>query len=246
MSRAGWSTSLSERPSRRGLLRGVAAALFLPAAGCGFRPIYMEGAASTPDHADVMAELREVSVPVIPERFGQLLRRDLQARLGNPGGVAAGRYELLVAPNFGVESQGIQRDGNATRVRYIATANWTLVRASPRETVANGFERTIDAFNVQPNQFFASDMANDATQRRLSQTLAGEIVERLAMRFRTQRDNAPPRLIQPVEPPPAMPDPVLSPRPLTPTPGAGIDGPAVGGGLQGGIGALPGVNSPLR
>ncbi|MGG5820627.1 LPS assembly lipoprotein LptE [Falsiroseomonas sp. HW251] len=234
---------MSEKLARRSLL---AAALALPATGCGFRPIYMQGGSeATPEDANVRAELRQVSVQLVPERFGQLLRRDLQSKLGTPGGVAGAKWELLVAPSFAVESQGIQRDGQVTRVRYIATANWTLVRANPREAVANGFERTIDAFNVQPNQFFASDMANDATQRRLSQQLAGEIVERLAMRFRTRRDDAPPTLIAPVEPPPAMPDPVMSPRPMTPTPGAGVEG-AGGGGLQGGIGAPAGVMSPLR
>ncbi len=245
MSLGGWSTSLSESAARdrsspaqpgeesaglprRGLLRGAAGLLALGAGGCGFQPIYGQGGAISPSDPAIRSELSAVSVALIPERFGQLLRRDLQTRLGNRGPANA-RWELMVGPSFQADSLGIQQDGSATRVRYIATANWTLVRMAPREQVANGFERAIDAFNVQPNQFFASDMANDATQRRLSQLLAEEIVTRLALRFRTLQEGQPTRLIEPVAPPPTLAEP---PAPLmAPTPSPGL-----GGGLQGGIG----------
>ena len=231
MSRAGWSTSLSEARTRRGLLRGAAGLLALGAGGCGFRPLYGEGGAAAADPA-IAPDLASVSVPVIPERFGQLLRRDLQARLRN-GGATNARWELLVGPSFQADSIGIQPDGNATRVRYIATANWTLVRIQPRETIANGFERAYDAFNVQPNQYFASDSANDATQRRLSQQLAEEIVTRLASRFRTLQDGTPARLIEPVPTPPM---PSQTPAGVGIGPSAPSDSPGLGGGLSGGIG----------
>lgn len=232
MSPVGWSTSLSDGQSRRGLLRGAAGLLAL--GGCGFQPIYGPGGAASPSDPAVQSELSSVNVALIPERFGQLLRRDLQTKLGNRGAAGA-RWELLVGPSFQADSLGIQQDGTATRVRYIATANWTLVRTDPREPVANGFERAIDAFNVQPNQFFASDMANDATQRRLSQQLAEEIVTRLAMRFRTLREGQPTRLIEPVQAPPTLAEPPAPATLMAPTPSPGL-----GGGLQGGIGAAPG------
>jgi LPS-assembly lipoprotein len=223
---------LSERVARRGLLCGAAALLAL--GGCGFRPLYGEGGAMAPSDPAIQSELASVTVGLIPERFGQLLRRDLQTKLGNRGAAGA-RWELLVGPSFQTDSIGIQQDGSATRVRYIATANWTLLRMTPREPVANGFERTIDSFNVQPNQFFASDMANDATQRRLSQQLAEEIVTRLALRFRSLEAGQPTRLIEPVEPPPT-----LAIQPVPPAFGAPPTSPGLGGGLQGGIGSATG------
>src|SRR5512139_1338936 len=127
MSPDGWSTSLSECRSRRGVLRGAAGLLALGAGGCGFQPIYGPGGAASPSDPAVRSELSAVTVGVIPDRFGQLLRRDLQTKLGNRGAAGA-RWELLVGPSFQADSLGIQQDGTATRVRYIATANWTLVR----------------------------------------------------------------------------------------------------------------------
>ena len=232
MSPVEWSTSLSEARTRRTLLRGAAGLLALGAGGCGFRPLYGESSAAAGDPA-IGSELAAITVPVMPERFGQLLRRDLQARLRNRGAANA-RWELLVGPSFQTDSIGIQSDGNATRVRTIATANWTLVRIQPRETVANGFERAMDSFNVQPNQYFAADSANDATQRRLSQQLAEEIVLRLATRFRTLQDGTPTRLIEPVSAPPRLAETPAGTGALAPS--APSASPGMGGGLSGGIG----------
>ena len=88
---------------RRALLRGAAGLLTLGVGGCGFRPIHGGGAAA--GDAAVGADLAATRVPVIPERFGQLLRRGLQERLSMgapPGGVPAEatRWELLVGPSL--------------------------------------------------------------------------------------------------------------------------------------------------
>jgi hypothetical protein len=137
---------------------------------------------------------------------------------------------VVVGPSVSAEATGILRDGSTTRIRYIATANWTLVRIAPREAVANGFERAIDAYNLQPNQFFASDMSRDAMERRLADLLASEVATRVALRFRGLRDGEPTRLIDPVTPPPSLPQE---------PPGVTVPAPsgAIGGGLQGGIGS---------
>lgn len=154
-------------PGRRALLRGAAGLLALGAGACGFRPLYGPGGGS--DDPSIAAELATIRVGLIGERFGQLLRRSLQARLGTGAGgtLPPAKWELVAVPNLATEALGFQRDGQPTRVRYIATANWQLLRLTPRETVANGFERVIDAFNIEPNQYFAADLARDATERRI-------------------------------------------------------------------------------
>jgi LPS-assembly lipoprotein len=216
---------------RRSWLRGAAGLLALGGAGgCGFRPMHGGGAAGGEDPA-VAAELAATRVAPIPERFGQLVRRELQQRLGTLGGAAApARWEVVVGPSVSAEGVGILRDGSTTRVRYVATANWTLVRIAPREAVANGFERAIDAYNLQPNQFFAGDMSRDAMERRLADLLASEVATRVALRFRSLHEGAPTRLIDPVAPPPSLPQEPLGV--LVPAPSG-----AIGGGLQGGIGS---------
>ena len=228
---------MSEGAGRRGWLRAAAGALALGTAGCGFRPLYGNGGVAAGE-PDVRAELAAVRVAVIPERFGQLMRRAIQQRLGTgTAGPQAARWELRIAPGLNAEALGFLIDGSVTRVRFVAAANWFLFRLStPPELVVNGVERTIDAFNVPPNQYFATDSSREAAERRLAETLADEVVQRLAMRFRTAGVGAPAaRPVQPIE----IPTPLPEVRP----PGLGAPGvfdPAtgvIGGGLGGGLGS---------
>ena len=220
------------RGGRRGVLRGAAGLAALLAGGCGFRPLHAPGGAAGGD-TDVMADLAATRIAFIPDRFGQLVRRGLQRRLGT-GGVGEPKWELVVVPALSVDAIGVQRDGSITRVRYLATANWSLMRIAPRELVANGFERSLDAYNIQPNQYFAGDSSREATERRLAEQLSDEVVLRLAIRLRSLRERQAPRLIEPVAPPPAMPDPGAAPNALG---GAlGTVSPGVEGGIGGGIG----------
>jgi hypothetical protein len=180
---------------------------------------------------------------VIAERFGQLLRRALVQRLGTGGGGAGGAtdgtgWELLVGPNLASEGIGIQTDGAASRVRTIATANWTLVRVAPREVVASGFERTTDAFNIQGSQFFAADSSREAMERRLAEQLADEVVVRVAMQFRTLRAGGTAQRIEPVQAPGAILDPA---PPASGVMGLPSPGQGVIGGPTGGIGPRDGI-----
>lgn len=221
---------------RRGLLRGAAGLLALGMAGCGFRPIHGGGSAAGAE-GDVAADMAATRVPVISDRFGQLLRRALLQRFGQGGGeIVAARWELLVGPSLAGEAVGIQSDGAATRVRMIATANWTLLRLTPRETVATGFERTLDAYNIQGVQLFAADASREAMERRLAEQLADEVALRMALQFRRLRDGGPAQRIEPVQVPP----PILQPVPMPS--GAALPSPVegLGGGLGGGIGAREG------
>ena len=145
--------------------------------GCGFRPMYGERAGGS-----VARGLETIRVGLIPERNGQLLRRNLEQRLG--AGSAQMRYDLRVGLAYGIDLQGFARDGTPSRVRITATASWFLYdTASPPRLVANGTERTFDAYNVPENQFFSADTSRDATERRLLDQLADDIVRRLAIRF---------------------------------------------------------------
>jgi LPS-assembly lipoprotein len=150
----------------------------LALSGCGFRPLYgprPEGSATQ--------GLESIRVGLIPERNGQLLRRQLEARLGSGRG-ATTRYDLRVGLAYGVELQGFAQDGTPSRVRITATANWFLFESgSPARLVATGTERAFDAYNIPQNQFFSADTSRDATERRLVDQIAEDMVRRLAVRF---------------------------------------------------------------
>jgi len=219
------------RAGRRGVLRGAVGLAALLACGCGFRQLHAPVGAAGGD-ADVAADLAATRIAFIPERFGQLVRRGLQQRLGTAG-VSEPKWELQVVPALSVDAIGVQRDGSITRVRYLATANWSLMRIAPRELVANGFERSLDAYNIQPNQYFAGDSSREATERRLAEQISDEVVLRLAIRLRSLREGRAPQLIEPIAPPPTMADPAVAPSALG---GALGTSPGAEGGLSGGIG----------
>ncbi|MBU8544379.1 MULTISPECIES: LPS assembly lipoprotein LptE [Roseomonadaceae] len=190
MFRGGWSITSSESPTRRGLLLGAG---LLALGGCGFRPLYGRGGMAEGE-PDLRAQLAGIRVALVPERFGQLLRRALTQRLGQDigGPRQSAVHELRVSPSLQAEGVGIQLDGTATRIRYLGTANWLLVRLGPPpETLATGIERSIEAYNIPPNQFFAADSSREEAERRMAEVLAELVVTRLAVAFRRGLATAP-------------------------------------------------------
>ena len=183
------SISSSDRLTRRGALRlGGLGLLGMGLAACGFRPQYGAHSNSTAQGSPVAGELAAIRVNNIPDRNGQLLRRGLEQRLEFFGRGTAARYELQVDLTFGSEQQGFSRDGTASRVRTIATAQWTLFTlATPAVEVARGTEKTFDAYNIPDNQFFASDSSREAMERRLVDTLAENLVQRVALRLQNRQ-----------------------------------------------------------
>lgn len=161
---------------RRFLLGGV-----LSLGGCGFQPLY----APNPTGAAGAAaqEMAAIRVGPIPERQGMLLRQALRERLEREGS-GGGRYELTV--NYGISGEGIgiRHDNATTRMRLLASANWTLLDAgASRAVVTQGYARGMDAYNIPDNMYFAADLAYEAAQRRLADVIADQIQGQLATFF---------------------------------------------------------------
>lgn len=179
------------RPGRRALLLLAAAAAPL---GCGFRPMYApDGEASIdPDLPDgLRRELAAVRIGPMYERFGQVMRRDLQRRFEGMRPGTPGRYLLTVGVRFDSDVLGYRRDGTISRVRYIASAEWDLTTQSvPPERIARSLQpiRVIDAFNVPDLQFFSADVSRDAMEGRLAETLTRQIVEGVALQLRRRME----------------------------------------------------------
>ena len=83
--------------SRRASLLGLGGGL-LGLAGCGFRPLYAPVTTEDGGAEDIRNELAAVRIGNIPERSGQLLRRDLQRRFPAIGEVRG--PGLMVATEF--------------------------------------------------------------------------------------------------------------------------------------------------
>jgi LPS-assembly lipoprotein len=170
--------------SRRGLLLGVAAGAL---GGCGFHPLYQR--ASSGQLGTTSRELAAVSVDIIADRPGQLLRQALQERLEGSGGGVARRYELAVG--FGISGEGIaiRQDNTVTRIRMIGRAEWTLrAQDLARTVLTRDVARAVDAVNVFNEQFFASDLETEAVQKRIAERLADQVVMQLASYFNRRAD----------------------------------------------------------
>jgi LPS-assembly lipoprotein len=155
--------------------------------GCGFRPAYL------PESGSAVPELAAVRVGNIPERFGQLIRRDLQRRLDLGGSGAQARYLLDALVTVNIDSVGFRRDGTITRQRYTAIGTWALSTLSvPPERLGGSAipVRTIDSYNIPDLQFFAADSAREAMERRLAEVVSEEIIRQVVLVLRQRGTTA--------------------------------------------------------
>jgi LPS-assembly lipoprotein len=147
-------------------------------AACGFHPLYAPGSGDD-------AKLQSVYVAIIPNRPGQLLRQALQQRLEGTDSTVAKRFTLTVTYFEGGEALGIQSDSVITRNRDTGKAVWVLQQSEPPGTkLSYGTVRSVDGYDILNEQFFYSDLAEEAVQRRLADAVADQIVQSLAVYFR--------------------------------------------------------------
>jgi LPS-assembly lipoprotein len=170
------------RLSRRRLL---AVSSLVALAGCGFQPIYAPGK----DGAMGIAQtgLSQIDVGLIPERTGQMLREQLQDRFerGHPNPTKL--YDLTVGFGITGDLNAVQRDNNATRLRFTGTATWNLIsRDAQRRTLASGTARSVDGANQLDGQYFFGDLNTEATYRRIVQAVADQMTLQLANYFNKQ------------------------------------------------------------
>jgi LPS-assembly lipoprotein len=147
-------------------------------ASCGWHPVYAPSATGKPG---VAADLATVDVALIPERAGQLLRQALQARLQHSPDAPTPEYQLQASYAETRDSIGIQPDSSVTRVRMTGRASYTLVAlGATSKTCLSGTVRDVDGYDMENEQFFASDLESETVQRRLVNNLADQIVMRIA------------------------------------------------------------------
>lgn len=166
--------------NRRGIL-GLAAASLL--SGCGFQPLYMPTASGKAGVAQ--RELAAISVGVIHERAGQLLRQALQERFEASGETAPRAYELTVTYGISGEGIGIQPDTSISRIRLIGEANWSLTADDPLHSrLVHGRAKAVDDFDILNQQLFGADLSTGVAQQRLADALAEQITIQLSVWFR--------------------------------------------------------------
>jgi LPS-assembly lipoprotein len=150
--------------------------------GCGFTPLYGDNSSDS----NVEQKMGEVSVGIIPDRTGQLLRQALQDQLQIAGSPTQERYQLSVSYAILTQATGIQQDTSATRQRFTASASWALAPiGNPQNPLAKGLASTEDALNIIDQQYFQITLETNTVNQQLANEIATQISAQVAAYFKT-------------------------------------------------------------
>lgn len=159
--------------SNRLLLVALAAvAVALP--GCALRPLYGGGAQGAVSQA-----LRSVEVAPIPGKAGWLVRNALNDRIGREQGAPA-LFRLEVELDDQITGFGVRRDDAVTRERRTLRARYRLVEAERGTVVLDATAGSDAGIDVVSSEY-ATVAAENTALERLSQTLADQMVARVAL-----------------------------------------------------------------
>jgi LPS-assembly lipoprotein len=155
----------------RALLLAATAAIVL--SGCGLRPLYGGGSRGA-----VAQSLQSIEVAPIPGRAGYLMRGALADRIGAPGG--APRYRLEIELDDQITGFGIRLDDAVTRERRTLRARYRLVDAELGTVLLDATAGSDAGIDVVGSEY-ATVAAEQSALERLSQSVADQIVSRIAL-----------------------------------------------------------------
>ena len=166
-------------------MRRLAPVLLAALAGCGLQPLYSGGRAGTA--AQVLAG---VEVAPIEGRGGWLVANALRDRLGAAGDGPA-RYRLDVRLDDRIQGLGTRGDDSVTRERRTLRARYQLVDAAAGTVLLDTTAVSDAGIDVVGSEY-ATIAAENTALERLAETLADQIVARVAVQARREApDSAP-------------------------------------------------------
>ncbi|RIA44394.1 LPS-assembly lipoprotein [Hephaestia caeni] len=161
-------------------MRRLAPLMLLGLAGCGLHPLY-SGGASGP----VAMTLARVEVAPIAGKSGWLVANALRDRLPERDG-SAPLYRLQVTLDDQITGLGVRRDDSVTRERRSLRARYQLVALDGSKVVIDdtaGSDAGVDVVGSE----YATIAAENSALERLSETVADQIVTRIATYARAPR-----------------------------------------------------------
>ena len=146
---------------------------------CGLQPVYRGG-----NDGPVATTLRSVSVAPIDGQAGWLVRNKLVDRLGETG-TGPADYRLEVTLDDNITSFGIRGDRAATYERRTLRARYQLVSAASGTVVLDATAGSDAGVDIVSSEY-ATVAAEQTALENLSETLADQIVARLALYARAR------------------------------------------------------------
>lgn len=153
---------LSNRPTRRIALLGL-----LGLAGCGFAPIYGDGAAIQ----GAFAFETDESI------LGFRLRARLKDRLGQP---SSAKFVLKASLDASERAAAITEDGDTSRLNVIGAATWSLTDLTTNQQIETGKVEAFTSYSATGSTV-ATQTAKDDARARLAVILADMIVTRVLL-----------------------------------------------------------------
>ncbi|MCB4858529.1 LPS assembly lipoprotein LptE [Sphingobium sp. PNB] len=145
----------------------------LSLSACGLRPVYGGGS-----HGPVAQALGNVEVQPIEGKGGWLVRNALNDRLAAMSGTGPG-YKLVVKLDDNISGFGLRSDAAVTRERRTLRARYQLIDGATGAQILDDTAGSDVGIDVVSSEY-ATIAAEDTALERLSQTIADQIVARLA------------------------------------------------------------------
>jgi LPS-assembly lipoprotein len=167
-------------------LGAVLVPVALALSGCGLKPLYAGGKASP-----VAATLGNVEIAPIEGKSGWLVANALRDRLGAMGqGGSASRYRLTVRLADDIVGLGTRSDDSVARERRSLRARYQLVDAAQGTVLLDATAGSDAGIDVVGSEY-ATIAAENSALERLSETVADQIVARLALYARRTQPQQP-------------------------------------------------------
>lgn len=147
----------------------------VPLTACGLRPVYGGGG-----HGAVAQALGNVTVEPIEGKGGWLMRNALNDRLSAMKGGSGPRYKLVVKLDDQITGFGLRADAAITRERRTLRVRYQLVDETTGTQLLDDSAGSDAGIDVTSSEY-ATIAAEDTALERLSQTVADQIITRLAL-----------------------------------------------------------------
>lgn len=154
------------------MMRALLTLPLLALSACGLHPLYSGGSSGA-----VAQTLSGIEVAPIEGKGGWLMRNALTDRLAVSG---APRYRLEVTLDDKIEGFGVRRDAAVTRERRTLRARYQLIEAGKGTVVLDATAGSDAGIDVVSSEY-ATIAAEDSALEHLSQTVADQIVARVAL-----------------------------------------------------------------
>lgn len=157
--------------------------------GCGFEPLHAErrnGISTVDQMSQVKVDPVQDISPLrlrLDDRYDQVLRNELLKRLNPDGQLGQPRYALQIKLAQSEGQVAIEPDGTSARTNVSITANYRLISLDDGKAVLQGSSTGVNSYGVITNSYATLVGGQDAHKRAL-QTLADDIVRRVALYFR--------------------------------------------------------------